>query len=231
MAGMSKLPKIETSDNQIGATLQQAAQAAMPLIAQAIQPQQPVTSMPNPMLPQDTAQPSIVDQAVAKYPILKALNPVGLMSTDTPDGDNMLEHWSPNEQGDTERPRPKELPLNRLGIQIFSNKTTPDDVAADIVSHTLVNTDPNIKGAYQQFKGSLTPQQKEFLRGDYEEERKTSTDKKAIPSFDKWLDKVGTPAALRGYIFNQYKPQDQKEFGYSDRQKMLLDSIKGYITQ
>jgi hypothetical protein len=174
---------------------------------------------------------NVVDQAVAKYPKLKSLNPAGLMSTDTEDNGNMLEHWSPGDMGTSKRPRPKELPTDRVGIQVFNSKTTPDDVAGDIVSHRLVNTDPKISGTYKQFKESLTPKQKEFLRGDYDwevkETKKSGSD--APPPFNEWLDRVGAPAALRGYAFNQYDARTQKGFGYTDEQKGYLNKIKNYV--
>jgi hypothetical protein len=178
-----------------------------------------------------TQSSNVVDQAVAKYPRLKSLNPAYVQSNENPNG-YMLEHWGPNDTKYGNTPRPKELPLGRIGIQVFNPKTTADDVAGDIVSHRLVNIDPEISGTYKQFKSSLTPKQKDFLRGDYEEEvkvaKKSGSDMPG--AFDEWLDRVGTPAALRGYAFNQYNPRVQKEFGYSEKQKELLNKIKTHIS-
>jgi len=75
-------------------------------------------------------------QALNQNPDLKYANAIGLISTNSPEGDNLLESWKQGELGTTDRPRPKELPVDQLGVQIFSGKTKPDDVAADIVSIT-----------------------------------------------------------------------------------------------
>jgi len=186
--------------------------------------------LPTPQ-PTPQAQPNVFDQALAQYPILKNANPVGMMSTNATDSGNMLESWPVGEQGTQDRPRPQELPNDKLGVQIFSSKTTPNDVAADIVSHALVKTDPTLKATYDQFASSITPEQKDFLMGDYENEVKQATlsGGEKPPQFDQWLQQVGIPAAFRGYAFNQYNPQDQKAFGYTDQQKQLLGSVKPYL--
>ena len=174
---------------------------------------------------------NVFEQALNQYPVLKTANPVGLISTNTPDGENMLESWKVGEEGTKERPRPMAFPKDQLGVQIFSPKTTADDVAADIVSHHLVNTDPILKDTYNQFASSVTADQKNFLMGDYENEVKQATlsGKEKPPAFDQWLQQTGIPSAFRGYAFNQYKPEDQKEFGYTDQQKQLLGGVKTYL--
>ena len=100
---------------------------------------------------------TVFDQALNQYPQLQKAGAVGLISTETPDGENKLESWQPKDEGTKDRPRPKELPNEKLGVQIFSKDTTPEDVAADIVSHSLVKTDPTLKATYDQFASSLTP--------------------------------------------------------------------------
>jgi len=169
---------------------------------------------------------NVFDQALSQYPKLKNANAVGLMSTNSPDGENMLESWPAGEIGTSKRPRPKELPQDKLGVQIFSSKTTPDDVAADIVSHQLVKTDPTLKATYDQFASSLTPEQKDFLKGDYENEVKNEGETR---SFDQWMQTTGVPSAFRGYAFGQYDPKAQQEFGYTDQQKQLLGNVKLYL--
>jgi hypothetical protein len=174
---------------------------------------------------------NVFDKALEQYPVLKNANAVGLMSTNAPDGANMLESWQPNEQGTPDRPRPKELPSDKLGVQIYSDKTTPNDVAADIVSHSLVKTDPNLKATYDQFASSITPDQKDFLMGDYEQEVKQATlsGGEKPPAFDQWMQQVGIPSAFRGYAFGQYDQKAQQQFGYTDQQKQLLGGVKPYL--
>jgi 3D (Asp-Asp-Asp) domain-containing protein len=169
---------------------------------------------------------NVFDKALEQYPKLKDANAVGIMSTNTQDGANMLESWPAGETGTPERPRPKELPQDKLGVQIFNQKTTPDDVAADIVSHSLVKTDPNLKATYDQFASSLTPEQTDFLKGDYENAVKNEGETRP---FDQWMQTTGIPSAFRGYAFGQYDQKAQQEFGYTDQQKQVLGSVKPYL--
>lgn len=169
---------------------------------------------------------NVFDKALEQYPKLKDANAVGLMSTNAPDGANMLESWPVGETGTPERPRPTELPQDKLGVQIFNQKTTPNDVAADIVSHSLVKTDPNLKATYDQFTSSLTPEQTDFLKGDYDNAVKNEGETRP---FDQWMQTTGIPSAFRGYAFGQYDQKAQQEFGYTDQQKQLLGSVKPYL--
>lgn len=172
---------------------------------------------------------NIVDQALNTYPILKSLNSVGVIDTNNPDKYGYLEDWPIGETGSNIHPRPAQIPLNRVGVQVLKPETTANDVAGDLVSHNLINTDPYVKQQYTEFKNSFTGNQIRFLYGDYEQDKKVAQEPNL--KFNDWLDRSGAPGALRGYIFNQYNDSAKKEFGYTDNQKANLDNIKKYITK
>lgn len=174
-----------------------------------------------------------IQGALEKYPILKKLKIAGITSPEAKGKGNMLEHWSPGDKGNLQNPRPASLPLDSIGIEIYNPATSSNDVAADIVSHTLVNTDPNISKVYNNFKSSLNTNQKQFLYGDYMSEVNAAKTQGAESpgDFNSWVDRVGAPAALRGYLFNQYDKNAQQEFGYTPVQKQNLDFIGSYIQQ
>ena len=236
LSNYGKVPEGEGAYTSLGKT-QQAQQGSDPIDAFVQQyTEGGKVSTPTPVseqtgkainLPATPIQEqNVFDKALEQYPKLKDANAVGLMSTNAPDGANMLESWPAGETGTPERPRPTELPQDKLGVQIFNQKTTPDDVAADIVSHSLVKTDPNLKATYDQFASSLTPEQKDFLKGDYDSAVKSEGETRP---FDQWMQTTGIPSAFRGYAFGQYDQKAQQEFGYTDQQKQLLGSVKPYL--
>jgi hypothetical protein len=170
-------------------------------------------------------QPGIVDQAIQRYPIL---GQIGLRGVETNAkgkyGD--IESWQPGESGTIGYERPKELPLDKFGVQVFNEgKTKPIDVLADVVSHNLVKTDPKLNQAYQEFKGSLTDYQKGKLQRDYEYDKKNSGEQRP---FDQWAEAVRLPAYFRGYTFNQWPDEWNQNF-YSPEQIKNLDQVKNYL--
>lgn len=168
---------------------------------------------------------TLLERAQQQYPILRDQ---GLLFTDTPNTqtDNMLEAWPPNETGDPSYPRPKEFPIDKYGIQNFSPKTTPDDVAADVVSHFLVNSDPTLKAEYQQFSDSFnTPAGQDRLRQDYSYARANEGEKRPMAE---WAQADRIPAYLRGYTFKQWPVKAYSQM-YTPDQIQIMDQIKAYL--
>lgn len=164
--------------------------------------------------------------AAQQYPILKNLN---VQSVTTPmQGDNrMLEFWPPDEPGDEQYPRPKELQMGRPGVQIISPNTKPSDVAADIVSHYLVNQDPKLSGLYQQFSNTFqSPEMQARLQHDYEWSKQNEGEKRP---FQDWASITRIPDYFRGYMFKQW-PASSYSQAYTDEQRALMDQMNSYIT-
>lgn len=174
-------------------------------------------------LPGATGGP--VAAAEQQYPVIKSL---GVQSVTTPmPGDNrMLEFWPPGEPGDAQYPRPKELAIDKPGVQIINSDTKPSDVAADIISHYMVEKDPKLKVMYQQFADTFkTPEGQARLKQDYEWAKQNEGEKR---SFEDWASITRIPDYFRGYLFKQW-PEKAYSQMYSKGQLGLLDQMGSYL--
>jgi hypothetical protein len=163
--------------------------------------------------------------AAMEYPAIKNLG-VQSVTTPMPGDKRMLEFWPPQEPGDAEYPRPKELALDKPGVQIISPDTKPSDIAADIVSHYMVNTDPNMKAMYQQFADTFkSPEVQARLQQDYEWSKQNEGEKRP---FDQWASITRIPDYLRGYMFKQWPEKSYSQM-YTKDQLGLLDQMGTYI--
>jgi len=179
-------------------------------------------------LPETAPIPSmltLLDRAQQQYPILRDK---GILFTDTPNTQtgNMLEAWPPDETGDPSYPRPKEFPMGQYGIQNFSPETTPNDVAGDVVSHFLVNSDPALKPLYEQFTKTFdTPEGQDRLRQDYSYARQNEGERRPMKD---WAQADRIPAYLRGRVFKQF-PEKAQTGAYTPDQIQILDQIQALI--
>ena len=104
----------------------------------------------------------LVEETYRQYPNLdQYLDPKNIIFNLGKEKDYFLEQWVAGEPGSKESPRPKEIPLDESGIEVYKESTRPIDIVGDIVSHTLVETDPDFKAVYDKFKQSLQPGQME----------------------------------------------------------------------
>ncbi len=165
----------------------------------------------------------VVERAKKKFPILGKLNVKGVESIGQQD--YMLEFWNENDSGSEEEPRPEGIPQGSIGVQIFDKKTKPIDVLADVTSHYLVNNDPTVKKLYNQFKNSLTPEQEERLKKDYEWAKKNEGETRP---FEQWKEQVRIPAYFRGYTFKQWPDSFNKKVFTKD-QIELFNKVRNYL--
>ena len=158
--------------------------------------------------------------AQSKYPILKNFDVQ--YAYRPPDYDPAIhggvEFLSPDE---TERF--EGMPVGKIGIAVYDPKTSEIDLLGDMVSHHMVNEDPKVKGVYDEFVKTLTPEQWAELKAEYAYENPEAKPGEVTLPQD-WIDRVGYPSAFRGYLFNQW-PTDQ----YTNEQKKLLDTLKPYL--
>jgi len=147
-----------------------------------------------------------------------------------------LEYYSPDEPGSKEHPRPKELPMGKVGIEIRSEETRPIDVLGDFVSHYSIYNDPMIIDNYKKFRRSLTDRQIEHLSNQYQDYAQGYyidesgnkvdlgyTEKRGFPT---WLEMSGLPGLYRGYLFKQY--EDAEKY-YTPEQINLFNEVKPYL--
>jgi hypothetical protein len=140
-------------------------------------------------------------------------------------GRGFLEFYDPQETGSPEYPRPKELPLGKVGIEVFDPKTKPIDILADYVSHYGVEQDPYLAQQYQQFAGSMSPEQRQRLQQQYQYYQQHPEYKEQRP-YEEWEKASGMPGYFRGYTFNQWdNPQEM----YSPQQIQMLDQVRKYL--
>lgn len=131
----------------------------------------------------------------------------------------MLEFWPPNEPGDDKYPRPSMFPLDQPGVEVRNPNTRPMDIAGDIVSHHLAQSDPQFKAIYDQFEQSLTPRQRTTLKQQYGYAQQNEGETRP---YDQWYGASGLPAYFRGYTFQQW-PDSQDM--YTGDQRKLLDQV------
>lgn len=192
------------------------------------------TGLQNPLAQQAmerAKEPNRYEKALQMYPKLSSV-PITYKEsiTDKPDVP-FLEFWPQKEEGSPDRPRPKEIDINKLGVEVYKPTTRPEDVAGDIVSHHMVNTDPTLKKIYSDFEKSLDDNQKKELKRQYAEEviaMKRENPKERTPTYKEWYERSGLPSYFRGYTFGQWRPEEIKE-AYRPDQLQLLDKVNEYL--
>ena len=162
------------------------------------------------------------EAAKEMYPIL---NEYDYKIVDTPNKDSpyYLEHFPPGEIGSLEMPRPKGIPLEEYGLQIFKD-VRPEDIAGDIISHHIVNKDKYLSKKYKDFKNSVSL---ETMKERYKYHKENLNEER---DFNSWSERTGYPELLRGYVFDQFDGETKNNL-YSSEQKEILDAIKQYITK
>lgn len=173
-----------------------------------------------------SAPPDPFAEASKQYPIIKGFDG-GYVNTPMPGDDRKLEFWPADEPGDEQYPRPKEFPMGKPGIQQISPDTTSTDIAADIVSHQLVKTDPKLKAMYDQFSQTFkTPEGVAKLQQDYAWAKQNEGETRP---FDQWAETTRIPDYFRGYVFKQW-PEKARGGMSSQDQRGMLDTMSNYIS-
>ena len=175
-------------------------------------------------MPDPTQQSNdVFQQALKQYPIVQGL---GLSFQHTPrQGDNQLEFWTPGEPGTADQPRPQSIPLDKPGVEVYSDKVQPDDILGDVITHYLRNSDPVVKGAYDSFVSSMTADQKSILQQQYNYSKENEGETRP---FEQWAQADGIPAWVRGYAVNQW-PKEFTDKVLKPEQKQLLDNMMTYV--
>jgi hypothetical protein len=166
---------------------------------------------------------NVFQQAISQYPIIQKYGVQGKVSPNARDG--YLEFWPPGESGPPEYPRPKEFGDNP-GVEIYKDTTRPIDVLGDVTSHWLINQDPVVSKYYDDFKASMSPDQRNRLKGQYEHAQQNFGEQRP---YEEWESMSGMPGYFRGYPFKQW-PDDFNKEAYSPEQMQQLDGMMQYLT-
>ena len=170
-----------------------------------------------------------------KYPYLQDKE-VNLVVNEQPNS-GYLEFYPPGEVGSKKFPRPPSFPIEEAGIEIRSRETKPLDVLGDYVSHYGIYNDPVLVKQYNELKESLTPQQKAFLKrqyNDYQQGYYIDEEGSKVElggeletrPYEQWEETSGLPGFYRGYLLNQW---DNAKEMYTPEQIEEFNKIKSYL--
>lgn len=165
--------------------------------------------------PMTEAHP-LVDATSKEFPALASLlNNVAFKQSKSTDS-RMLEFYPPGEEYSFDPSRP--------AIEVFGDKASPTDIAADLVSHHLAKgEDQTVTDIYNKFEKSLTPEQLQRLRDQYSWAKMNAGETR---SYNDWYKAEGLPAYFRGYAFGQW-PDSEKL--YTKDQLKDFDNLISYL--
>ena len=170
----------------------------------------------------DIAQQLLL-QAQKEYPFISRHNPSVIVNEGG--GEGFAETYP---RGETGRPlengefsRPKSLPINKIGIEIYQpNKFTHHDIAGEVL-----HDDPFANQIRDNLAKSWSPKQLDVLKKealDYQHSINTGQDEqRAIQN--------ATDSALRGYVVNQWPKEVNTMLNYSPKQLQLIQSLQKYM--
>jgi hypothetical protein len=164
--------------------------------------------------------PDFLSQAQQEYPYLKNKE-IDILYNPKPQEQRYLEFYPPDEPGAPDMPRPKELPMGRVGMEVFRSDVRPIDILGDYVSHYGVQSDPELQKYYGQFGESTDP---EMMQRRYQFHKEQFGETRP---YDVWYKQTGLPELFRGYTFNQFGENAAQL--YSPQQLMILDRVKQYL--
>lgn len=168
-------------------------------------------------------KPDIQQQAEEAYKFLENHNFNVVVSKNR--GQGYAETYPIGETGSPEEPRPKELPINAIGVEIRKpEEFTKHDLAAEIL-----HADPVANRTREELKASFTPEQIQSLKntaGDYqatmEEGPKKGIEERALNN--------ATDSLLRAYTIGQWESmQKVKDIGLNQEQIDKLKNLHYYM--
>jgi hypothetical protein len=162
----------------------------------------------------------ILNRARSKYGFLKNLNVNVIVNPK--DNGMYAETWPINEPGAQDQPRPKELPINVLGIEI--NK--PDSFSEDDLAGEALHVDPLARQTAESITKSISPAQLSKIltnSNDYELSIKLGLDE--ARATQNAMDSM-----IRGYVVGQWPKEAIDEIGLDQSQRALLEGLKDYAT-
>jgi hypothetical protein len=149
----------------------------------------------------------------------------------SPDGNNMMETYPIGETGGPTDPRPRQLPINQAGVEIYNRNAKPSDLAADLLSHSDKYGKTYSKALTYSMDG---PQMNELKHeaGDYGETLKELRPDMNVAEkqhvYQRALENAGS-AALRADLFDQWGKEGTSGLGYNADQNRLVYDAKQYV--
>ena len=170
----------------------------------------------------DIAQQLLL-QAQKEYPFISRHNPSVIVNEGGGEGFAQTypigETGRPLENG--EFSRPKSLPINKIGVEIYQ----PNDFNHHSLAGEVLHDDPFANQIRSSLQKSWTPEQLKVLKfhaKDYEHSLKTGqSEEQALQN--------ATDSALRGYVVNQWPQEANNDFKYSPKQLQMFQSLQKYM--
>ena len=180
----------------------------------------PTTRVPNALAPVNSnSNPyisSLLQKANQDSPFIYQHNPMGIIGS----GDGFAEVWPIDEEGAPNSPRPKEVPIDRFGIEV----RRPNDFTHHDLAGEVLHIDPYAREISDKIAKTWTPKQLEVLKQealDYQASLDYGQDEaRAIQN--------ATDSALRGYVVNQWPEEVNTRLGYDKSQLEMLNALKAY---
>jgi hypothetical protein len=166
----------------------------------------------------------VFEQAMEMYPVLRGLG-IEYKISPNPEERRMLEFYPPDETGSKKYPRPDEIPIDKLGVEIFNEDVRPLDILGDVTSHWLIYNHPEYIKYYDDFVESMSPEQKQRLMGQYKHYVSQGEER----PYEQWEQMTGLPAYFRGYAFKQW-PDEFNERAYTPEQREMFDRMMNQLT-
>ncbi len=163
---------------------------------------------------------AMLAKAAKDYPFISQHNPMVFMGAD-PSRD-YAETWPTMEEGGPDRPRPKNLPLGRVGVEVFR----PDSFGASDLAAELLHVDPVANTTRAQMLKMLTPAQIARLKQEARDYQSTLDRGQGEES----AMRNAMDSALRGYAMQQWPAEANQAMGYTPAQLQMLDALKRYVT-
>lgn len=154
-------------------------------------------------------------EAESKYPFVRWHDPLVVPG----EGENYAETWPAGEEGAPGAPRPKSLPLDRVGVEVRRPEFDADGLAAE-----MLHVDPFAVGTRKALDASLSSAQNKYLHRqalDYNH-KDVSWEQAQNNAID---------SAMRGYVFGQWPAEANAGMAYNPRQQALLDALKAYTVK
>lgn len=167
--------------------------------------------------------PTILDAAKARYPFIQQ-HDVAVHYNPRKDR-GFAETWFAGDGGDPQRPefgRPKAIPMDRHGVEIFQ----PESFGIDDLAGEVMHIDPNVNAARDALAKSITPKQlKELRRQSYDYD--VSVKQHGMSHEDALRN--ATDSVLRGYAVNQWPKDALNSMRFTPEQLSILQSVHSYI--
>jgi hypothetical protein len=162
----------------------------------------------------------VLSQAEQQYPFISQYRPVVVGSKRS--GDDS-ETWFPGDSGDANDPRPTDIPLDRVGVEVMR----PGAFSPEALACVMIHVDAWANATRGLLGDSLSPVQLAALKresGDYQQSLQMKLPPQQVLN-------NGIDSAMRGYTVGQWPADANARMNYTPQQIGWLDSLRTYMQQ